>query len=553
MFDDKAIEAAQSRMESKRWTVDAECGEVDALVLDGDGNFSVRYPQEGRAGSSPVYDEYAAGALEDGVSVFEGFTMPRGQKWQKLKLASESLMAKVAVKQWLEKIEDRLFGLRGDPESGFTANVHQSSESLLALWGQSIWVDKRFDEYGRFAGLSYQSEDVAGVWVERTAEGTVMRVHRLIVLTAEQAKRKWGEKTPPKVLEALDGNSPRPDSPFEFLHVIERNDAMVPGRIDAAGKAWRACYYSRADKLVFETGGYRTLRRIVSTYKRKSGRDYGRSPAMRVLPAMRATQILMQDRTLGVEYQLKRPLLAMDDDLDQGVIDMAPWGITYGGLDEMGNAKIKPMFDSPDLNGAENLHAEVRTVLDKAFFRDLLQLNREFKTHVTALRTAEEIAEKGVLLAPLALQEQEWFAPMLSAELDLMWEEGLLDDMPQEIAEFFRAGGSLQVKYDNPLTQMMEAAEAAGYLRTAEQVSVLAPLNPDVVPAFTREYPLAKVIPGLGRANGIPARWQATDDEKAEADAAKQQQAQLEQIIAAAPALAQAGKTAAEAEAIGGF
>ncbi|NLS27938.1 hypothetical protein S2M10_29400 [Sphingomonas sp. S2M10] len=552
MFDPKQIEAAQSRMESARSLVDAECQEAAAILLDESPDFNVRYTQEGRNNTRFVYDEYGAQALQDGVSVFEGFTMPRGQKWQKLSLVDRELSAVVENAQWLEKVEDRLFALRNDPESGFVTNIHSFSEMLLSMWGGSIYVDKRYDDYGRFAGISYQAEDPAGVWVERTKEGTIKRLHRLLILTAEQVVDTWGDDAPKSAREAMQGMTPRPDKEIEILHVIERNGRRIEGRLDMAGKPWIGCYYSRPDKAVFKTGGYDALPRIVAVFARKASKNYGRSPGLRVLPALRASQIMMQDRVLGVEYQLKRPMLAEDDDLDQGVIDLGPFGITYGGM-ENGRPKLQPLMDAPNLQDAAGLHAEVHQVLDRAFWRDLLQLNRELKTHISAYRTKAEEGEKGVLLAPLARQEQELFAPMTARELHIMWDEGMLEDMPPRLRDYFGRGGKLKLGYDNPLNQMMLANEAAAYLQTAEQVATIAPFDPSAVGEFTREYPLAKVIPGLGRANGIPAKWQATDDEKAQSDAQAAQQQQLQQLIQVAPAIADASKSAAEAGAISGI
>lgn len=555
MFDAETIEKSQARMESRRSMIDGDCAEVASMLLPEGGEYNIRYRTEGMSSSAHVYDDYCGEAFQDGVSVFEGFTMPKGQKWQKIRLADEGLMAAVANLQWLETVEDRVFALRNDPKSGFVANVHASAESLLSSWGQSMWIDKRFDMHGRFEGLSYQSEDVAGIWVERDAAGNVMRVHRLILLTAEQAVAKWSERAPKYAREAMSGENGaqrRPDAELEIIHVIERNPRMLPGRIDAAGMPWGGCYYARQGKEVFEVGGYRTLRRIVSCFQRKAGRDYGRGPGLRLLRALRACQVMMQDRILATELSVKRPMLAVDDELDEAIIGLGPWGITYGGLNEMGRELIKPLFDAANLGDAVALHAEIRQVIDKGFFRDLLQLHREMKTHVTAARVMEEIAEKGVLLAPLASQEQEWFAPMLDIELDLMWEEGFLDDMPAPLREHFAAGGGFKAIYDNPLRQMMLAQEAAGYLRTAEMVAQLAPFDPDAVAEFKREYPSRKVIPGLGEANGIPARWRSTDEEKDAQDQADAAEKQMQDMLAAAPALAGAAKNIAQAGAIGG-
>lgn len=413
-------------------------------------------------------------------------------------------------------------------------------------------MDKRYDGMGRFIGLSYQSEHISGIFVENDAEGNPMRVHRKFTLTAEQALLKWEEQAPAKVREAMGSSNPNPAKVMEFIHVIERNDRMLPNRLDAPGMPWKGCYYSRDDKAVFQIGGYRTLRRIVSRWSRSSNEEYGRGPAGKVLAAIRATQIMMQDRVLATEMAVKKPILAMDDELDQSVIALGPFGITYGGLDEMGRPKLQTWTESADLSSAKELHDELHGYIDRVTYRDLMQINREMKTHISAARTLEEIGEKGIMLSPMARQEGEWFSPMLDSELDLLWDEGFLDDMPPEVMDYFHRQGGVHVVYDNNLSRMQEAMAAAGYLRTAEQVASIAQFDPSVVQIFIREYPLEKVIPGLGDVNGIPAMWRATDEEKAEGDAQRQQQVQLETLLKAAPVLSQSVKNVAEAGAASG-
>lgn len=553
-LDDATIERDQARMASKRAGFDRTRSELADLVLPTQsGGFTEFYAFQGRVQTDRQLDDYAAGAVQDGVAVFEGFVIPRGSKYQRIRLADDNLMASVLVQQWLEQVEARVYAMRNDPESGFTSAVHAGGEALFAFGEQAMWVDKRYDARGRFVGLSYQAEHVGQIYVERGRNGAPFRIHKAFKLTAEQAVRAWPDDAPPEVRKLMTGPNPNPEAECEFIHIIVANERMEDGRRDAAGMPWTACYYSRRDKAVFKRGGYRTLRRIVSTFSRSPNEDYGRGPMERVLQSIRGAQTIMQDRILVEEYNAKPPMAATDDMLDQAVVDLAPWGFLYGGLNERGGRNVERLLDPVDTSGAKELHMELRMAIDKASFRDLLQITREQKTHISAVRTMEEVAEKGILLGPLARQEQEWFAPLLDVELDLLWEEGLLDDMPEQVMAYFRAGGGVDVVYDNNLSRMQMADEAAGYLRTAQQVSLIAQFDESVVPAFTREYPLDKVIPGLGEVNGIPARWRASDEEKTAGDEQAAAAAQTQQLLNAAPQIAAAAKDAAQAEAAGGW
>ncbi|MFD1034147.1 portal protein [Sphingomonas hankookensis] len=544
MFDDKAIEAAQTRMETARSGFDGMRGELASMLLPHRAEYSVRSIGQDQPRTETPFDEYAALAMADGVAAFEGLTMPRGQKWQGVQIGDEALMDDLSVQQWFERVAIRIFRMRNDPESGFTSAVHEGVENLYAMGEQSLWIDKRFDDRGRFKGISYQAESIDGVFVENDAEGRPMRIHRRFRLSAEAARRKFKGDTPKKVREAAESQTTQATS-FEFLHVIERNPAVNGDRIDFAAMPWRACYYSVADKGHFLPGGYRVLRRIVSRWNKSSEQQYGTGPSRLVLGAIRAAQVIQQDRVLGVEQTVKPPMVAEDDELDRQIIDLGPYGITYGGMSQ-GRPTIAPLFPSIDLSQAKDLHGEVRMVIDYAFQRHLMQINREQKTHISAARTIEEIAEKGVLLSPLARQEGELFAPMLNAELDILWDEGLLDDMPAILFPWFRAGGGVQATYDNRLTQMMMANDAAGYFRMAEQIGAIAQFEPGAIQMFTREYPLTKVVPALGRVNGVPPSWRASDEEKAAADEAAAQAQAQQQLLEALPALSAAGKNIAE-------
>lgn len=557
MITAESVKKNQARMETARSSYDATWAEIARLVYPEMNGFyggsMLGWSRSQPFNAAQMHDPYAAQALEDGVSVFEGFVMPRGQRWQKLALDPE-LMKSVENQQWVEKVEERLFRLRHDPESGFIGAVHESAMSLYAFGAQSQWVDVRYSPVtGKPLGLSYEAEFVGELFVDWDAGGRPSRLHRKFTLEAEAAARRFGQRTPTAVRKALEGPNPTPDRPFEFIHVIEPNTAFDPERMDAKGMPWASAYYlTGGDDEVFWHGGYRSLPRIFSTFTRGLRNSWGFSPTMRVLPQIRLLQDITRDRVFGAEIRLLPPLLAPDDELDGSIIEMKALGITYGGLDERGNPMLREFLTSADSSDAERLSQEARMAIDKAFGRDLLQINREMKTHITALRTSEEMAEKGVLLAPLARQEAEWLAPMTQRELTLMGEIGLLDDMPGEIAEYFAAEGAFHWRYDNQLSRLMKSQDTVSFLTLAEQVNLLAQYDKTFLEDFRRSFPSDRVMSVLADNAGVPASMKATEAEKAKFDQQKQQEQQMQTLLQATPLLADAAKNAAQAGAING-
>lgn len=551
MIDIKQAKSAQSRMESNRSNVDARRSEIAPLLLDEEGHFPTMSRMEGQYSNNRRFDSYPALALLDGVAGFEDFVMPKGQRWQKFRVPDEAVNNRRANRVWLEAMEGRLFALRNDPESGFVWNMHQSACSLFAFAMQSMWPDLRRDQRGRAVGLTYEAEHIDGIYLELDGAGRPYRIHRKIILSAQQAMDKWKDKSPKEVVDAMTGLNKNPDRDFTFVHCIEKNSQLLTGRLDAAGMPWLGGYYLEGgDDNMFATGGYETLPRIVSSFDRGLNQHYGKCPAMFVLPEIRACQVMKQDRVLAVEQKTKPPILAMDDALDRGVMNLGPYGVTYGGLDERGNPTMQPWLEGADLTDAAALHQEERDMIDRAFYRDLFQINKEYKTHITATRTMEEIAEKGIFLGPLARQEDEWLSRMLPRELWLMEQLGLMDDMPPELREYFAQEGGIDVMYDNNLSRMQEASGAVGLLRTAEMVTSLGSIDAEYVEAYKRAYDPNIIVGWLGRNNGIPAMLERSDDDKEAFDNDKAMAAQMQEALAAAPVIADAAKNFAQAESI---
>jgi hypothetical protein len=135
---------------------------------------------------------------------------------------------------------------------------------------------------------------------------------------------------------------------------------------------------------------------------------------------------------------------------------------------------------------------------------------------------------------------------MLMRELDILAAAGQLPDMPEKLAE---AGGLFEIEYDSPLSRAREAEGGVAILRTFEQ---LAPIAQVAGPSVFKRFNVDKISEELARLNGMPARLLYTDEEMEGIDAAAAQQAELQQILQAAPVAASAAKDIAQASALAG-
>lgn len=532
----------QTAMEADRSNFDSLWDDVAQHVLPRQADFQSRgMSVQGMRRTERIFDETALLALDRGIAAFEGYVMPRGQRWQNLEPRDEELIKSRHVREWYEKKTGLLFGLRSAASSGFENQAHESVASLLAFGTQGMTPEIRRDVAGRPMGLGYRSEHLGSLYIQEDAWGRVAITHRKFRLTSEQACQKWPNNPPEKAAQEVKDK--RPDTKHDYLHVIMPNPRHDPNRIDNGAMLYTSIYIAIADKKELERGGYRSMPTIVSRFEKSPTETYGRSPGINVLPAIRAAQQIMRDIMIATELGCAPPLLASDDGMDM-LIRYSPRGITYGGLDDRGNKMLQPLFDGTDISGAMKLQETVRAIIQQAFYGDLFLINQELKSHVSATDILERSQEKGVLLAPLARQETEWFSPMLDREIDLMNELGMLDDMPPEVVE---AGGAFQVRYENPLARQQKSEQAAGFFRMLQQITPVAQAAPQLVNDFLTLYPPAKWLPSLGYINAVPASWEADADEQNATKQAAIENQQTQQLLDAAPVVARAAKDLSQA------
>lgn len=550
MIDAKQICKDQTRMEGERSTFDALYQDAAQLYLPEHARFGMNnFTTEGEDFNRTIWDGHGIEALERGVSVAQGYTMPEGAMWKDLVAGDSALMKLKHVAVWFEEKSLLRAKYQNEALSGFIGETAKSWSSLLALGNQCLSLDKRIDHISKMStGFLYRSDPISRVWIDRDHQGMVNRTHRKFELTAEQALGKWGraglERAPRVLSDATDKN--KKNNRHEFIHCVMPNMDFDEGRLDWRGKAYYSAYVSVSDKEAIEQGGYNSLPSIHSSYVRSAFEKYGRGPGIKVLPDVKMCQELAILIMTAVELGL-RPALAAHDDMIDKLINYASGQVTYGGIDRRGNRTVERLIDPSSIVEAANYLLELHNKIDRAFFNDLLQTNQDMKSHVTDSQLYERTAEKGILLAPLSRQETELWTPLGDREIEIMNDMGDFDDMPDEVAE---AGGLFTFKYDNPLNRANKANMAAGYYRMRQKAVEEAQYNPAALEAFDEEYPPARAMIWIAtEVEGVPAHLRATDEEISASREAKAQAQQQKAMAEMLPVVGGAAKDFSQAQA----
>jgi len=520
-------------LKSRRNNFDDQWQQVKDLVWPDGGDFTYR-TSPGEKSTEKIYEMTATLALEKGAAALEAFLTPRNDRWHRLVSSDDRLNESAAVKRWFEDATDVLFRWRNAPHSRFYGQVHEVWKSNLAYGNACLLVEERPE-----GGTVYRQVHVGSAWIETDHNGRVDTIYREYELTARAAINRWGKDAPPCAKDAVDEN---PFAKHPYLSVVKPSGDHAPGV--KTSMPYEALEVSVEDEMVLERGGHFELPYIWTRYTVSPHEEYGRGPAMMVLPDIKTLQE-MQKAFMRAGHKVADPPLLVADDgvLGRGSkrIRISPGGINVGGIDAMGNPKIMPLQTGARLDLSEGMMETLRQTIREAFGVDLFDILARDRVQMTATEVLERQKEKGQLLTPvIGRQQSELLGPLIDRELKIAVRTGALEPMPDELIE---AQGEYEIEYESSATRMQKSDEILGVQRAVEVMMPWIEADPTLLEMWKK----GKMTRHVNDTLGVPSKLVRTEAEfdeiQGEADAAAERMQQVEQ----APQLAKAVREISDA------
>lgn len=526
-----------SQMVSERGTWENHWKEIAERILPRQDWFQISNRTQGDKRTEKMFDATAALALERFAAAMESMLTPRTQHWHKLKTSDPYLNKSKAVNQYLDEVTNTLFQIRYSPKANFASQVHEAYMSLGAFGTGCVFID---DVIGQ--GIRYKSIHLSEIYFAENHAGAIDKIHRKFELTARQAAQRFGyDKLPDKIQQMVEKN---PEATFEFIHCVKPNEDVKRGRSDYRGMKFASYYVALEGQKIVNEGGYTTFPYAVSRYVTSPKEIYGRSPAMLVLPDIKMINEMSKTVLRAAHKAVDPPLLLQEDGVLQA-FNARPSALNYGGINERGEQMVRPLEVGGRVDIGLDMMEQRRKVINDAFLITLFQILVD-APNMTATEAMLRAQEKGALLAPtMGRQQSEMLGPMIEREIDILARSGLLPEMPDELRE---AGGEVDIEYISPLNRAQRAEEGVAILRTLESVAGLAQFDPEVLMVFDPK----KIARELADINGVPAKVLRSDEEIFAIKDQQAQQAQLEQLLQAAPIVANSAKTLTETAQLAG-
>jgi hypothetical protein len=493
--------------------------------------------EPGAKRTEKIFDSTACLALEKFAAAIHSLITPDNQQYHGLTPGDKSLREYHPLKQYLEDVTEALFAVRRSPFANFSSQASECYKSLGAFGTMGMMVE---DVVGR--GIRYKSCHLAELYISENEHGIIDTVHRKFEYTARQAAGAFGlENLPGKIKSALEKNDDA--SKFEFIHAVEPNRDRKRGRMDWEGMRFKSCYVSIEGRQLIEEGGYRTFPYAISRYSTNPKEVYGRGPAMMVLPDIKMLNEMEKTTLRAGHMAVDPPLLLLEDGALQG-FQMRPRALNFGGVDGEGRQMVQPLKTGANLPWQIEMNDGKRKLINEAFLVTLFQILVE-TPQITATEALLRAQEKGQLLAPtMGRQQSEFLGPIIERELDILAMAGALPEPSPEVAELMQ-DGMIEIEYTSPLSRLVRSEDAVSILRTFEQLSPMAQLDPGVFDVFDTD-----ALPReLAEINGVPAKVLRSKEAVAQIKEQKRQAAEMQSMLAAAPVAADAANNLANAAA----
>jgi hypothetical protein len=371
--------------------------------------------------------------------------------------------------------------------------------------------------------------------------------YREFAMTARQVERKFGKENVSETIKSYLGSN-QAETQVIIKSVVEYNDDRKPEMRDAKNKKYRSCYYESGQNSgqMLRMSGYDEFPVMIPRWDIFNAQDpYGYSPAMDALGLIKGLQKEHRDKYKAIGKYVS-PSMVADASLRQAVISLIPDGITYiDGLAGQRQASLRRL--EQDLPNIEHLMGDIqdiRQLIDKTFFKDMMQmLAQSDNPEMTAREIEERHSEKVLVLGPVfSRMDDELFDPLIDRSFNIMLRRGAIPKPPEQLQ-----GKSLKIEYTSIMDQALKLMGIGNVEKSVSFVGSMAQLDPkaldkldvdEAIDDYTEKMGInPRIIRGADQVKGLR-----------EIRAKQQQMAQMAQMAKPAEQAAKAGKAMGETD-----
>lgn len=500
----------ESALRSARSDYERLCEDVANHVIPRRGEFMEK-ERSGAERNRQIYDSTAPRALELFASQLMTLLARPDRQWFLLQVVNDDGVptreVSVQGRQWLEKVEHIMMATMASRPAELPVQLHIAFLDLGAFGTPCIYVHT--DGRGQ---LRFQTLHLSEFVFEEDAFGFPSLVFRKKLLTPAQAVQVFSDVDPGEVVKNFDRTVRQsPDRRLPFVHAVFPLDGSAPELMElvpskarqialAAGASHGSMWVNAEDQRIVKAGHYQEMPYIISRWYRTGGYNmdgisqYGRSPAMTVLPDIRMVNRMDQTILRGAEKLVDPPLMLPDGGLVSPV-RMFPGGLTFSDGAVTPQPMIPPGASRIDVGDAL-LQQKQQAIRDGFFISLMMTQNSPVKT---ATQVLQEVDERNRALAPMLIRQQtELLEPLVTRVFGLLQRGGKFPPPPEDIQD-----RSIRASFVSALSSSQRQEEALGTTRIIEGLLPWAQVDPGVLDSFDPDEIAKAVHAGSGAPDSV--------------------------------------------------
>lgn len=461
---------------------------------------------------------------------------PRNKQWFHARTDDERINQDARCKQFLDRMGDAMRRLMYDKRAQFVRATKQGDHDFVAF-GQTVIEPLPNRDQDGILFRNHHLKDV--VWCEN-AELEIDLLHRDWKLEARQLGKLFPASVHQSVREAAKKT---PYREFKCRHIV-----MPADDYDLAGEGGQhiskrnfpfvSIYVDCENEVILEEVPRKRLGYVIPRWVTVSGSQYAHSPAtVTALPDARMLQQITLTLLEAGQKAVDPPLKATKEAIQGGVNTFAG-GLTWvdAEYDEKLGAAIEPLMEvSKGLGWGDAREDKIEGLIAEAFFLNQIRMpsmDGKERTAYEVQKMFEDYIRSALpLFEPM---EVEYNGGLCEETFNLGMDFGAFgnfEDMPQDLR-----GRDVRWQFESPLQAANERAKAQAFVESTQLLATAAQIDPNARFDFNLDVAFRDALSGVS-----PANWIATREE---ADAGKQQAAQMQQAAAAAQALSQGADVA---------
>jgi hypothetical protein len=505
--------------------------EVSTYLLPRSGRFFVQDRDRGHRRHNAIYDNTGTRALRVlAAGMMSGMTSP-ARPWFRLSTRDPELAKSAAVRVWLDQVTGIMRQVFA--KSNTYRAFHSMYQELGAFGtGTSIIMDD-YDDIIRHYPLTTGEYCIATDY-----RGQVTTLYREFQKTVAEIVAEFGYDQCSTAVKNLYDRGTL-DSWVTIIHAIEPRSDRDPSKKDSRNMAWKSVYFEIGGNpdVYLRESGFDHFPALAPRWDANGGDIYGHSPGMEALGDIKQLQQEQLRKGQAIDYMTKPPLQAPTS-MKNREMDMLPGGVSF--VDAGASGGIKTQFEVKlDLNHLLGDIQDVRERVRSSFYADLfMMLANQSDSRMTATEVAERHEEKLLMLGPvLERLHNEMLDPIIDVTFARLLAAGVVPPPPPDLQ-----GQDLKIEYTSMLAQAQRAVGTNSIDRFVGNLGQIAQFKPGVLDKFDSDYwadaysDMLGVDPQLIVASNQVALIR---ENRAKAQQAAQQQAQVPQSAAAAKDLSQ--------------